>query len=218
MLIMFNMLIGIGICALLAYVIAGSMWITVRKMLASPAAEKDPDAEPEILAAVPTSIGPFLAGEGFRFVAAYSFHNSRFGIWIRISPDPPLRIFSLLRTVGAAGTVHEFVTEFSDTNSLTTTNARSAFLFPRRFGSFLQSFPRSSIEQLWQTHLKGEEYILAHLAIQLQECRLSVLERFQRGVRLELSYVKSVPWWPVRGIYWYLRTRLGTRRTPNQPR
>src|SRR5438093_13759215 len=49
------------------------------------------------------SLDSFLASEGFRFVAAYSFHNSRFGMWIRVSPAPPLRAFCLSRTIGQAG-------------------------------------------------------------------------------------------------------------------
>ena len=184
--------------------IAATMRRSVRRMLSSPAAKMRHGAA--IVASVPDHFRAFLDLEGFRFTKAYSFHNTRFGIWTRISVEPPLRLFCAFRTVGLTG--GEFTTSFSDEISLTTTTTRSAFLFPRPFGKFLQSFPKATPEELWRAHLDGEDYLRSALSIKTEECRLPFLDGFQRGMVRRLSYVTSLRFWFFRSIYWYLAKRL----------
>jgi len=160
----------------------------------------------------PRSFRALLDSEGFRFTKAYAFHASRFGIWIRISPDPPLRLFYLSKQ--AAGTVCEFITLLCDEASLTTTTTRAAFVFPRPFGSFLQSFPKTKPADLWQAHLQGEKYLTSALGIRAEECQLAFLDGFKRDVVRRLSYVTSLRLWCLRGIYWYLVKRFLLHNRP----
>lgn len=185
---------------------------TVRKMISSPEAKEEPTAAAEIIASVPEAFQPLLESEGFRFTKAYSFHASRFGIWTRISPDPPLRLFYLSKQ--PSGIVCEFITLFSDKVSLTTTTTRAAFVFPRPFGSFLQSFPKAKPADLWRAHLRGEEYLTSQLAIQAREYQLSFLDGFKQDVVRKLSYVTSLRLWLLRGIYWYLLKRFLLQNRP----
>src|SRR3954471_7606962 len=158
------LLVGIGL----------SVRHSVRAMLASPDARENPTAAASLIALVPHSLQSLLDAEGFRFSKAYSFHTVKFGVWICISPDPPLRFF--LVTTSAAGVVYEFATQFSDDVSLTTTTTRSAFVFPLPAGIFLQSFPSGTPHTLWNAHRQGEEYITSRLAIPSRAGRLSFLE------------------------------------------
>jgi hypothetical protein len=184
---------------------------SVRKMISSPQAREEPTAAAEIRASLPGSFQSLLDLEGFRFRKAYSFHASRFGVWIHVSPDPPLRLFYLSRQ--AASTVYEFITLFSDETSLTTTTTRSAFVFPRPFGSFLQSFPKAKAADLWQRHRQGEEHLLLN-GICAKACQSPFLDEFKRSVIRNLSYVTSLRWWFVRGIYWYSVKRFLLHNRP----
>jgi hypothetical protein len=192
--------------------IALTMRHSVRKMLASPTAEEDPASAAAIIASLPDQFRALVDSEGFRFTKAYSFHATKFGIWIRISAEPPLRMFYVSRQAG--GSVCEFITAFSDEISLTTTTTRAAFVYPRPFGSFLQSFPKATPQDLWRAHLDGEAYLRSHLSINTEECRLPFLETFQRGVVRGLSHVISIRLWFLRGIYWYLIKRFLLHNRP----
>lgn len=193
-------------------VIALTVRHSVRKMISLPDAREEPTAAAEITASLPDSFQSLLDSEGFRFTKAYSFHASRFGLWIRISPDPPLRLFCLSRQ--AAGIVYEFVTLFSDETSLTTTTTRMAFVFPRPFGSFLQSFPKAKAADLWRMHRQGEEHLILNFGICPKPCQLPFLDGFKRGVIRDLSYVASLRLWFVRGIYWYSVKRFLLHNRP----
>ena len=188
------------------------MWSIVRKMLSSPEPVENAACAEEVIAALPANFREFLNSEGFRFNKAYTFHASRLGVWIRISPDAPLRTFYLNKH--ATGIVCEFTTAFSDDMSLTTTVTRSAFLFPLRYGTFMQSFPNAKPEELWRTHLRGEDYLTSQLGVRVEECRLPFLEGFRRGVIAKLTYVTSHRLWFVRGIYWYLLKRFMLQNRP----
>lgn len=177
-------------------------------MLCSPDAQEDAASSAELFGSLPESYRTLLESEAFRFTKAYSFHNIRFGLWIQINPDPPLRFFSLLKPQGGGPIVYEFVTAFSDDCSLTTSTTRSAFVFPRPFGSFLQSFPSCTCQLLWTAHLRGEEHLVSSLDISGKECRLTFLELFRRSVIRSLSHTTSFPFWAVRGVYWYLIKRF----------
>jgi hypothetical protein len=192
--------------------IALSLRRSVRIMQSSPEAHENPAVAAMLVASVPHDLQLLLDAEGFRFSKAYSFHSLTFGIWIRISPDPPLRIFCVLKP--PAGTIYEFETQFSDDVSLTTSTGRSAFFFPLPFGIFVQCFPSGTPDNLWKAHQQAEEYITSTLAIPLRECRLPFLETFRQQQIRKLSYVTSLRLWVVRGIYWYLVKRFLLHNRP----
>jgi len=123
-----------------------------------PGAQERPELAGEIQAAVAPDVTAFLAAKGFRFANAYQFHSIRFGHWVQAGNLPPLRRLPVAQSL--TGTNYEFITKFSDEDSLTTTKTTAAFMFPRPFGSFLQSFPNASIEKLWDLHLRGEQYLI----------------------------------------------------------
>jgi hypothetical protein len=183
-------------------------------MLSSPDAQEDAASSVKLIRQLPEQYRALLDSKAFRFTQAYSFHNSKFGLWLQISPHPPMRSFSLAKTQGGGPMVCEFSTAFSDDVTLCTTTTRSAFVFPRPFGSFLQSFPSYSPEELWSAHLRGEEHLLSVLGISVMECRLPFLEAFKRGVIRNMSYVASLPLWAVRGVYWYSVKRFLLHNKP----
>ncbi len=206
------LLIGGLFVLLLLAGIAFTMRATVLKMLAAPGAAEIPAAMPEMDRALPESFRRLLEAEGFEFWKAYSFHATRFGVWIKRSPAVPLRSFCLMRTGGK--TSCEFGTDFSDDVSLTTTRTNAAFVFPHIHGKYGQAFPKMNAEELWQAHRRGEEYITSVLGVRAEECRLPFLESLQRGISRRMKYVMSHRLWYVRGIYWYLVKRFRLQSQP----
>jgi len=192
--------------------IASSMYRTVCKMAAAPEPKLQPDLDAEIMARLPRDVAAFLQANGFQFAGAYGFHAVRFGIWTAPAGTPIER--RLCFSLTAKGSNCEWVTEFSDDASLTTTRTRSAFIFPRIFGEFLQSFPNASIEQLWDSHVRGEQFLVLERAIPVRACRVPYTERLRRSMTRQLSYVRSLPLWPLRGVYWFLVKRFLMHNRP----
>ena len=186
--------------------IASSVKKMVEKMSESPGAQERKDLAPEIMAAVPSDILLFLESKGFKFQGAYQWHTLRIGVWEQTAASPPQRLFSF--HLSKMGATPEFITKFSDDASLTTSKTKAAFMFPRRYGSFLQSFPKASIAQLWDLHIRGEEHLLSVASIRVEECRLSWLASFPRSILRQMDCVKSIRLWPVRGIYWFFVKRF----------
>jgi hypothetical protein len=193
-------------------VIAFTIHRSVRAMAESPEPQSKPDWADRIKAAVPPDIASFLATKGFSFTEAYGFHQVWFGIWTQKGGASPSRRFCLSRTPN--GGTEEFVTDFSDDASLTTTKTRSAFVFPRVFGGFMQSFPRASIDELWDAHQRGEQYLVSEVSIPVRACRLPYLERLKQGIVQQTAYIRSLSLWPLRGIYWYLVKRFPMHNRP----
>jgi hypothetical protein len=201
MLVHAGILIGIGLVG-----IGFLVYVGVNRMAAVADAQERPELAGQIQAAVAPDVSAFLAAKGFRFANAYQFHLIRFGHWDQAGNLPPLRRLSVALT--RAGTNYEFITKFSDDDSLTTTKTTAAFMLPRPFGSFLQSFPRASIEKLWDLHLRGEQYLITDLSIPVRESRVPYLEAFGPGMLQQMRYIKSFPLWPVRGVYWFFVKRF----------
>src|SRR5438874_390398 len=99
-----------------------AVYASLNKMSGSPALKRREDLVPEVTAALTPNVATFLNAIGFKFSAAYSFHASRIGIWQQQGATVPRRIFSFSQT--SATKVIEFVTQFSDGYSLTTTTTR----------------------------------------------------------------------------------------------
>ena len=117
-----------------------------------------------------------------------------------------------MRTGG--NTSCEFGTDFSEDISLTTTRTTAAFVFPLTYGRFMQSFPNMNAEQLWQAHLRGEEYIMSVLGVRAEPLRLSFLDGLREEISRRMRYVVSHRLYYVRGIYWYLVKRFLMQNKP----
>ena len=87
-------------------------------------------------------------------------------------------------------------------------------MFPRPYGSFLQSFPSASIQQLWDAHRRGEEFLVSQLSVRVAEQRLTFPESFTQEAVRQLSAIRALPFWPVRGVYWFLVKRFLMHNRP----
>jgi hypothetical protein len=187
------------------------VYASVRRMQASPQIIPAPELSSEIASTLPKDVADFLVAHSFRSAEFYRFHQIKLGIWSPAGGPPLQRLFYTKTPVAST---FEFVAVFSDNVSLTTSRSRSAFMFPRSAGEFLQSFPNTSINQLWENHVQGTEFLIANSFAPVKECRLPFPERFRRGTVKQLSYVRSLSFWPLRGVYWFLIKRFLMQNRP----
>ena len=100
-------------------------------------------------------------------------------------------------------------TYFDDTECtcLDTSTSGSVGMFPSRPHQYQQSFPNASPEEAWQRHLEAEAYLVKKFGLRQRPLTLTYEEILLKAVRLRMQFVRSIPFYPVRALYWYFVSR-----------
>jgi hypothetical protein len=111
-------------------------------------------------------------------------------------------------------------TYFDDTNCscIDTSNSGSIGMFPQRPGQYQQSFPGVAADVLWQRHLEGEQYVQQRMGVQYANLSLPYDQILMKAMRLRMAYVRSIPLYPFRALYWYfvVRKQMANRSVQQQ--
>ncbi|HSY19974.1 MAG TPA: hypothetical protein VK815_16640 [Candidatus Acidoferrales bacterium] len=111
----------------------------------------------------------------------------------------------------------EIESRFSEDSHLETSNSGSSGMFPARPKVYKQSFPGMTPEQLWQRHLEGEAYAMGKFSIAWHPLNQPYEQILINSLRMTMNYVRSIPFYPFRALYWYFVTRnLVNNRTIQQ--
>lgn len=195
----------------IAGILVYSFYMQVKRM-AGAVVSPQPELESVFQAILPSEIRAFLEENRFSFEGTYRFQNVRFAVWTQPARTLPMRRFVLMKT--ATNLAHDLVTEFSERDSLTTGMSRASFLFPRPWGSFLQSFPGKSLPELWRRHTAGETFLIQSGVVATGGASQSIEDTLSKAMPKQLSYVRSIPLWPVRALYWYFIKRFLLHNIP----
>ncbi|MGI6418759.1 MAG: hypothetical protein ACOX1P_24190 [Thermoguttaceae bacterium] len=105
---------------------------------------------------------------------------------------------------------YDMVTLFADDVHLTTGSTADGMLLPTAPGGYCQCFPKTSFQKMWQRHIEAEEYLISSGAVALSAIDRPFQEIFVESIRRQADHVQTIPFWPLRGAYWYFvrRTRL----------
>ena len=145
-----------------------------------------------------------MAGHGLSLSDTMQYANIQFALY-REPPGPPPERRMVVMFAGEKY-VSEFVTSFSETDSLTTTRGTHAFAHPRPPGSHIQGFMNLSLEQLWARHLEGELFLLDQHKIHVAPLSAELADdaaRIERALRQQGAYVKAVPLFWLKAPYWF---------------
>jgi hypothetical protein len=104
-------------------------------------------------------------------------------------------------------------TWFSDETGLETSNSGDTGMFPRRPGKYAQDFPNVSPDELWRRHLEAETYLLQKFKIEQKSLSMPYEQLLLHNMRLQMRYIRSIPFYPFRALYWFAVTR---RRMANR--
>ncbi len=101
----------------------------------------------------------------------------------------------------------DFFTMFDENRwiSLTTSKTQSGEPHPKMTGSFGQFHKKIDIQALEEKHLSGIEFLTIKFGLEIQDTDKPFEEYFLGWVRAGSRYVKSQPFWMVRGLAWYAK-------------
>jgi len=102
---------------------------------------------------------------------------------------------------------YDMESRFDETTFLETSTGGSAGMFPARPKAYKQSFPGMSPEQAWQRHLEAEAYLMRKFGIVWRPLNQPYEQVLINSLRMSMNYVRSIPFYPFRALYWYLVTR-----------
>lgn len=204
---------------ILALAVIGTPTFTVLVMVANltgpkPLVRRLPDGHPKFRK-LPADIAQFAAAHGLTLTEVLQYGNIPFGIYREPPGPPPDRCMVVM--LSGDKYVSEFCTDFSPTESLTTTRGNHAFVHPRPPGSHIQGFLNLSLEQLWARHLEGELFLVDHR--QLRPAPLpaqwqDAVVRIEHGLRRQGAHVKATPLFWLKAPWWFFVKRHGmTNRT-----
>ena len=105
--------------------------------------------------------------------------------------------------------IYEFTSDFDYGMAVNTSASRDSVFFPKPPGIYVQTFPRfrKKLDELWMQHMEAEAYLLQNGAAWPSRIR-GLEEQIAESVQRETRYVRSIPFWPFRGAWWYFVRRL----------
>ncbi len=154
----------------------------------------------------------FLELNQFDFHDSFQHRNIELGVWTQNSTSKLTRYYNLIISSMPKGIksidrtynfkIFEFVTLLSNDISLTTTVSSSAFLFPRFPGSFIQSKKTDSVQDLWQYHLEGENFLLNEYGIEPSIITSDMEYRLNEEIQTQGRYIRRIQFFWLKAPYW----------------
>ncbi|QDT40406.1 hypothetical protein Pan241w_04630 [Gimesia alba] len=117
-------------------------------------------------------------------------------------------------TLSPYGRFHSFTTVFEEDYSLVTANDRESLIFPAPPRRFVQSFGIEQTDLLSERHQSAVADLMKIKHLQLQDQLPCFEEAYLSSIQQQHEHVRSVLFYPIRGIWWY---HIGRRAKFNRP-
>ena len=101
---------------------------------------------------------------------------------------------------------YDIVTRFSDDIVLTTGSTADGMLLPQPPSSYIQCFVGRNLKKMWEKHGEAERFLMEEGATLSTDNR-PFDEVFIEAIHRQSEHVQTIPFWPLRGLYWYLIRR-----------
>lgn len=192
------------IIAACPFFIMGNIYLLVRKM-----------SEPEkMLLLLPgpltprkvAGLGPFqgwLQMNNFRQISSYRFGSIE---TVTFKQEGAQRFFSVYFHNRITFSLETYFDDV-DCTCLDTSMSGSSGMFPTRPNQYQQSFPGATLDDLCLRHLEAEEYLIKKFNLRWKPLTLPYEEILLKAIRLRMQFVRSIPLYPIRALYWYAITR-----------
>ena len=177
-------------------------------------------SEPEkIINEIPSCFeGDFLAAYGRinEWCMQHGFTVEKYFEFYGVLNGPPILCASwqndrektrTLLYVAAGKTLTDFVTLYNDATSLTTGSTKDVFTLPLPPTYYLQAFTGLDTNALYQKHLAARSLIESATGMKPVLRKDQVLVEVASALRRQMEYIKSIPAWYLRGVYWYFVRR-----------
>ena len=199
-------LLTIAVVAAIGGIVAGVIYLSVRAMsdpdLALEPVDRDDHEHPF---AAFDDYHDWAAEQGFKWIGAYVLRGVT-DIYVGAWRHPTQSLYFCVY-MAQGNMFTDLVTIFDDEHGLTTCSSADTLTLPQPPGAYRQVFTDLTIDEQYQRHLEAEVLLTERLRMQPQP----ISEPFERvvidAIHRQMAYVKSLPGWPIRGVWWYL-TRL----------
>jgi hypothetical protein len=101
----------------------------------------------------------------------------------------------------------DFVTQFERGVGLTTNNSKDGHVTHRPPGSYLQSFPNLSMDEILRHHDEMRQYLISAGGAEVLRRVRPFEEVFPEEIQRQTRYVRSLPLWTLRSVYRFYVTR-----------
>jgi hypothetical protein len=96
---------------------------------------------------------------------------------------------------------------FDEVSSIETATSGSTGMFPPCPGTYRQSFPNVSADDAWRRHLEGETYLIKKFGLEWKPLTKPYEQVLLNSMRAHMQYVRSIPFYAFRALYWFAVTR-----------
>lgn len=102
--------------------------------------------------------------------------------------------------------VYDFVTKLVDGGALTTASGKDAHTLPKAAKNYVQSRTDASFDTLFEIHQTTLQ-LLDRRSITVDFNKTDVIQELKSSLAQQMAYVKTLPLWRFRGVYWYFIRR-----------
>jgi hypothetical protein len=157
----------------------------------------------------------FIVEHGLSNAGSFQYEATPFTVFHQVTDTTVFRAMVVMTSGGRQ--IVDFVTEFANDSSLTTSAGNGLGMFPRCEKSYSQGFPNAPIRALFQRHMDGEAFLLNTDRVQISPLTMSLLERLENGVRAQAALVGKTPLYWLKASYWFwVRRFLIANKTVEQ--
>jgi hypothetical protein len=92
---------------------------------------------------------------------------------------------------------------FDDISFFETGTSSTMGMFPARPNTYRQCYPDARADIAWQHHLEAEDYLMKKFGIVWRPLSQPYEQTLINSLRMWMKYIRSLPLWPFRALYWY---------------
>jgi hypothetical protein len=155
----------------------------------------------------------WIQENGYEFMAAYHFMQTQLAAWRKRGGVTDLVIYATQTKLA-----YDLVTYLRDDNSLTTSIGGEIGMFPLAKGAYKEGLDLHTLADLDTAHQGSLEILASRRGLRPSAAAPDFEENLLRSVHEQMDHVKSLPLWPLRGVYWFFvnRRRLRNRTVEDQ--
>lgn len=188
--------------------IAGQVWFLVRRMSEPENMFQSlPSPLDPLKQQIMVSYGEWLAANDFVHVATFRFGAVRS---VTFQQRNTSRFFSFYFHQRLTFSIETYFDD-DDCGCLDTATSGNIGMFPQRPHQYQQSFPNATQDEAWKRHLEGESYLLERFGIKCRSLTMPYEQVLLKAMRLRMKFVRSIPFYPFRALYWYAVSRFRMR-------
>ncbi len=109
--------------------------------------------------------------------------------------------------VAQTGTTYDFFTQLEGVVTVTTGSSKDALTLPYAPQSFVQSFTKLSHDGRFQRHCEAVSEVEGRLGVSRIAEGGELFHQIAESLRRQVIYIRDLPFWYLRGTYWFLVTR-----------